>query len=114
MVGVFVGVVIVQRIVQRHIFLLQKRRLVDQFRVADLSRPSPHGHVDLEQAGPFLPDLLNPPTVSTGADHEDNGGFVKATAPPESQLLGSTPSAPPEAEVLNAENERYLRQCGLL
>jgi len=36
-VGVFIGVIVGQRIVQRHMFLLQKMRLVEEFQVADLS-----------------------------------------------------------------------------
>lgn len=41
MIGLFlllvIGVIICQRIVQRHIFLLQKQTLVQEFQVADLS-----------------------------------------------------------------------------
>lgn len=41
MIGLFlllvIGVIVCQRIVQRHIFLLQKQTLVQEFQVADLS-----------------------------------------------------------------------------
>lgn len=36
-VGLFLGVIVGQRILQRHMFLLQKKQLVEEFQVADLS-----------------------------------------------------------------------------
>jgi len=37
-VGVFIAVVVIQRILERHMWVLQKRRLVREFRVMDLSK----------------------------------------------------------------------------
>lgn len=86
-VGVFVGVVIAQRIVQRHMFLLQKQRLVEEYQVADLSKTVGYEHADVE--------------VGESSLQQD---------PPEDNLV--KPSAPPEA--LKPENEVHLRKLGLL
>ena len=45
-VGVFIAVVVIQRILEKHLWLLQKRRLVHDFCVKDLSNV-----YDLEQTG---------------------------------------------------------------
>jgi len=106
-VGVFVGVVLAQRIVQRHMFLLQKRRLVDEFRVADLSKTAGYSVANVELGEQHRQE--QPPS-------DVDAGLVKPTAPMESMLpvYHISPSAPPEAEVLNAENEQHLRKLGLL
>ena len=51
MIGLFLlfvmGVIVCQRIVQRHIFLLQKQTLVQEFHIADLSTLHGSGSNDL-------------------------------------------------------------------
>jgi len=89
-VGIIVGVVITQRIIQRHVFLLQKKRLVEEFQVADLSKTTGY------DAGDELTDLEEQRSSAT----PEYGGPVKPTAPPDWEL--------------NAENETHLRTLGLL
>jgi hypothetical protein len=63
-VGLFLATVLVQRVIQRHLFRLQKKELVKEFKVRDLSGfdilddvPS---SMTIYEAPPLLPPKLNP------------------------------------------------------
>lgn len=100
-VGLVIAVVIGQRIVQRHIFLLHKRRLVREFTVKDLE----------DYGGGVIPTA----PVDRGDDD------VAATAPPEhldtpacsTSYGGVTPSAPP-AHALHRKDIHHLKTLGLM
>lgn len=88
-VGFFVGVVIVivaaQRITSRHIYLLQKRQLVEEFKVKDLQDY----------------DLDKPEALDENSEIDELDG-TDITHPP--------PSAP----VMPAEDVQYLKNLGLM
>lgn len=72
LIGFFVGIVMTviafQRIVQRHIYLLQKRQLVQEFQVMDLQdydldiplATAPPEEEDIEATGPFTSTRIRP------------------------------------------------------
>lgn len=93
-VGLVIAVVIGQRILQRHVFLLHKRRLVREFIVKDLEE-YPHGVI---------------PTAPVDRGEPDE---VLPTAPPEEfdQLAAVLPSAPHE---MHDSDIRHLKKLGLL
>ena len=77
-VGIFISIHVGQRIVQRHIFLLQKKRLAQEFQVKDLQgydlcEPQAHNQTDLEGPSPALSaEPLRPPTL-----HPDDERHLK-------------------------------------
>ncbi len=92
-IGFFVGVVIVvvaaQRIVGRHIYLLQKRQLVHEFKVMDLQ------DYDLDQP---LPAAQTEETVGSGIELREG--------------VGRHP--PPSAPAMPMEDVQYLKKLGLM
>lgn len=91
-IGFFVGVVIVvvatQRISSRHIYLLQKRQLVEEFRVTDLQ--------DYDLDKPEAP----------GENNEIQGI--------EMQNDTNIRHPPPSAPVMPMEDVQYLKNLGLM
>jgi hypothetical protein len=71
LVGVFLGVVLVQRVVQRHISILQKKRMAEEFQVADLARYDLSGDFDPEtlQGSESLAEPLPSPLHPDDAAH---------------------------------------------
>mmetsp|Transcript_9047 Transcript_9047/g.18791 ORF Transcript_9047/g.18791 Transcript_9047/m.18791 type:complete len:461 (+) Transcript_9047:258-1640(+) len=94
-IGFFVGVVIVivaaQRIVGRHIYLLQKRQLVHEFQVMDLQS------YNLDQP------------LSPAVEEQDNvvGSGIEMRE-------GGTRRPPPSAPVMPTEDVQYLTKLGLI
>jgi hypothetical protein len=88
-VGMILTVVAFQRIVQRHVYLVHKRQLVQEFQVMDLS-----GY-DLERPSTET-------TTTTKEEEEEIPAVIAATA--------AIPSAPPLAEA----DTSYLRKLGLM
>lgn len=88
-VGFFVGVVIVivaaQRITSRHIYLLQKRQLVEEFKVKDLQDY----------------DLDKPEALDENSEIDELDGTDIA-------------HPPPSAPVMPAEDVQYLKNLGLM
>jgi hypothetical protein len=102
-VGLVIAVVIGQRIVQRHVFLLHKRRLVREFIVKDLEDygggvipTAPVDRGDEEGAATAPPEHLDTSAYSTN----NYGGVV-------------TPSAPP-AHALHRKDIQHLKTLGLM
>ena len=89
-VGLFVSVVIAQRIMQRHLFRLQKRQLVEEFQVVDLSS-SGFGSSSTFVQGPSVEELHD----------EERGNAVALHAL-------TKPSA------LHPDDELHLRKLGLV
>mmetsp|Transcript_57430 Transcript_57430/g.171314 ORF Transcript_57430/g.171314 Transcript_57430/m.171314 type:complete len:107 (-) Transcript_57430:276-596(-) len=97
-VGVFVGVIVVQRITQRHIFVLQKKRLVEEYRVADLSTNNANG-VHFEGDSYYDPELgqeMDSHTINEMENEQDT-------------LIDKAR----QQQVLSTENESHLRKLGL-
>jgi len=94
-IGFFVGVVVVvvaaQRIVGRHVSLLQKRQLVEEFQVMDLQNY----------------DLDKPTTSSAEGKSNDANGI-------EMQDGVAFRHPPPSAPVMATEDIQYLKQLGLV
>lgn len=95
-IGFFTGVVIiviaVQRIVGRHIHLLQKRQLVQEFQVLDLQ------DYDLDKPLPTAPTAVN--------DEEEAGGSFTDSNNPK--------HPPPSAPFIPDEDTVYLQKLGLM
>ena len=91
-IGFFVGVVIVivaaQRITSRHIYLLQKRQLVEEFKVKDLQ------DYDLDKPEPR-------------GENSENDGI-------EMQDGTNVRHPPPSAPVMTMEDVQYLKNLGLM
>lgn len=97
LVGIIIIVVIFQRTVQRHIYILHKRQLTNEFQVMDLS-----GY-DLEQP---LPGAAVPETSSTNGDAEPTNSNKN-----EKEVhCHPLPSAPPLPE----KDSAYLKNLGLM
>lgn len=92
-IGFFVGVVIVvvaaQKIVGRHIYLLQKRQLVQEFQVVDLQ------DYDLDQP------------ISTTPIEQTMGSGIELRE-------GVSRHPPPSAPVMPTEDVQYLKKLGLM
>ena len=87
-VGIFLAIVIGQRVVQRHMLLLEKTRLVDDFPVQDLSR------YDLTA---------------------EAGSIYSATPiPPPDTIYNAIPIPPPPTRSMNPNDELHLRKLGLM
>eukprot|EP00977_Amphora_coffeiformis_P024548 scaffold16171_cov161-Amphora_coffeaeformis.AAC.3 len=93
LVGLFLGVVVGQRILQRHMFRLQKRQLVKEFRVVDLSSSSV-----VRDASSFV----DGPTAAELRDDEENGDG-------RSMQMHSVNKA-----CLHPDDVSHLRKLGLL
>jgi hypothetical protein len=91
LVGIIIVVVVFQRTVQRHIHVLHKRQLANEFQVMDLAE------YNLEQPLVLVPETTN--TSTTGGGEAD----VESPAHP-------LPSAPPLEEM----DSTYLKNCGLM
>ena len=61
-VGLFLATLLVQRVIQNHLFLLQKKQLVEEFRVKDLSgyNLDPEAPSSIYQAPPLMPPKIHP------------------------------------------------------
>jgi hypothetical protein len=94
-VGILLTVVACQRIVQRHVYLLHKRQLVQEFQVMDLNNLSGYHDLDLED-----------PTTNTTTSKEAERETVIAAA----TVNLSSAHAPLLAEADTA----YLRKLGLM
>lgn len=92
-VGLFLAVVIGQKIVQRHMFRLQKRQLVHEFRVVDLSSPSSAANL---VEGPTAQELHQ-------EDEESNGGGGM-----------EMPLRKTACASLHPDDELHLRKLGLM
>ena len=94
-VGFFLTVLIAQRVIRRHLFRLQKRRLALEYRVLDLSDSGIHN-----------------PTTTTGTDEITTSSNTAEYSPPSLDTIEPipAPSAPtlPESDVLR------LKRLGLL
>ena len=95
--GIIIIVVIFQRTIQRHIYILHKRQLTNEFQVMDLS-----GY-DLEQP---LPGAVVPETSSTNGDAEPTNSNKNEKEVHYHPL----PSAPPLPE----KDSAYLKNVGLM
>lgn len=88
-VGIFLSILVTQRIIQRHVLLLEKRRLVDDFPVKDLS-----GY-DLVQSSAL-------PPLQEQTEDPLNGSIYKASP------------VPPPRTSLQPDEASHLKKLGLL
>jgi len=95
-VGIIIAVIMCQRIIQTHIHLVQKRQLVKEFTVMDLS-----GY-NMDESPPPPPPSPSAPLLPS--DQEDE----------EMQERKQTYHPPPSAPTLDDEDEIYLQKLGLL
>ena len=106
-IGLFVGVVVIavaaQRIVGRHIYLLQKRQLVQEFRVMDLQ--------DYELDQPISTASVEDDGEGGGKEGLGGVGGDPGTAP---SAGGGTKHPPPYAPVMPVEDSEYLKNLGLM
>lgn len=106
-VGVLVVVVAIQRIVARHVHLLQKRQLVQEYRVVDLQ------DYDLDTPVATAPAEGEAPagTAGTGSPEGfESTGVEGGAAPP----AGTVGHPPPSAPVMTEEEAEYLWKLGLM
>jgi hypothetical protein len=100
-IGFFVGMILIvvacQRIVQRHVYLIHKRQLVQEFQVMDLS-----GYADLEEQPSPTKTTTTTTTTTTNKEEEEEIVVVAAYT--------AIPLAPPLAEA----DTSYLRKMGLM
>jgi len=98
-VGVIVTIVVIQRIIGRHIYLLQKRQLVKEFRVMDLQ------DYDLDK-----PMLENGDDETPNHEHQTNFGNDNLSP----NIAGNTRNPPPFSPVVPSEDIAYLKNLGLM
>jgi len=101
-IGFFVGVVVIvvaiQRIVRRHVYLLQKRQLVKEFQVMDLQ------DYDLDQ-----PISTAPVREDEDESHDEEGLGIAS-----SSTTDGTKHPPPSAPVVPMKDFEYLKNLGLM
>ena len=97
-VGVVVVVVAVQRIVGRHVYLLQKRQLVKEFQVMDLRDY----------------DLDEPISTAPVREGEDESYYQEGFGTTIDSTTYGTKHPLPSAPVMPVKDVEYLKNLGLL
>lgn len=112
-VGVVVAVVAAQRIIGRHIHLLHKRQLVQEFRVMDLQ------DYDLDRpisTAPIMENETNSNINSSGGffTGETSGGLGNVEGGGGGGLEMTAKRPPPSAPIIPVEDVEYLKRFGLI